>query len=67
MLQRTITPQEVEAVLQKPERVEPSVKERHNAFGPGRHGTIRVTFRETADEILVISAVRQRTSGGGQS
>ena len=66
MLQRAITPQEAEAVLRQPERVEPSIKERQNAFGLGRHGTIRVTFRETADEILVITAVRQRTGGGGQ-
>jgi hypothetical protein len=67
MLQRAITPQEVEAVLRQPERVEPSIKERQNAFGLGRHGTIRVTFRETAEEILVITAVRQRTGRGGQS
>ena len=67
MLQRAITPQEVEAVLRQPERVEPSIKERQNAFGLRRHGTIRVTFRETAEEILVITAVRQRTGRGGQS
>jgi hypothetical protein len=64
MLQRAITPQEVEAVLGKPERLEPSVKERQNAFGLGGHGTIRIPFRETADEILVITVVRQSTSGG---
>ena len=66
-LQRAITPQEAEAVLRKPERLESSIRERQNAFGSGHHGIIRVTFRETADEILVITAVRQRTGGGGQS
>jgi hypothetical protein len=64
MLQRAITPLEVEAVLRQPERVEPSAKDRQNAFGPRRQETIRVTFRETADEILVITVVRQRTGGG---
>ena len=67
MLQRAITPLEVEAILRQPERVESSIKERQNAFGSGRQGAIRVTFRESANEILVITAVRQRTGGGGQS
>jgi hypothetical protein len=67
MLQRSITPAEAEGVVRTPERVEPSIKDRQNAFGPGRHGTIRVTFRETADEILVVTVVRQSVGGGGQS
>lgn len=66
MLQRAITPEEVEAVLRQPERIEPSVKERQNAFGPGLKGIVRVTFRETADETLVITVVRQRTAGKDQ-
>jgi hypothetical protein len=68
MTQRAITPQEVEAVLRHPEWMEPSIKERRNAFGPGLRGDIvRVTFRETPDEILVITVVRQRSGGRGQS
>ena len=59
MQQRASTPQEVEAVLRRPERTEPSLKDRRNAFGPGREGIVRVTFREMQDEILVITAVRQ--------
>jgi hypothetical protein len=64
MLQRGITDKEVEMVLREPQRIEPSVKGRQNAFGPGLHGMIRVTFRETPDGFIVITAVKQRGSGG---
>jgi len=64
MLQTGITDKEVEMVLSQPERVEPSGKGRQNAFGPTNHGIIRVMFRETPDEFIVITAVRQGGSGG---
>ncbi len=51
-------------VLSQPQRVEPNVKGCQNAFGPTIHGLIRVTFRETPDGFIVITAVRQRGSGG---
>ena len=60
MLQRGITVQEVEALLRQPERIEPSIKGRQNAFGPAPSGLIRITFRETPDAFIVITAVRQR-------
>jgi len=44
MLQRGITQEEVEEVLRRPQRIEPSVKGRQNAFGPGPEGVVRVTF-----------------------
>ena len=65
MLQRGITQQEVEAILRQPQRIEPSAKGRQNAFCPAPHGLIRVTFRETADEFVVITVVRQRAAGRG--
>lgn len=60
MLQRGITDVEIEMVLRKPQRIEPSIKGRQNAFGRTVHGLIRVTFRETPDGVIVITAVRQR-------
>ncbi len=59
MAQRGINPSEVEAALRHPERIEASIKERANAFAPGAGGSIRVTYRESPDEILVITVVRQ--------
>ncbi len=64
MLQRGITDVEIELVLHQPQRVEPSIKGRQNAFGRTVHGMIRVTFRETPDGFIVITAVRQRGIGG---
>ena len=63
MAQRGINPSEVEAAIRHPERIEPSIKERVNAFGRGAGGTVRVTYRESPDEILVITGVRQRPRG----
>ena len=65
MAQRGIAPEEVEAVLRSPQRIEPSVKGRENAFGPGSFGQVRVTFRETENEFIVITVVRQRTAARG--
>jgi hypothetical protein len=67
MVQRGVTPQEVAAVIAKPDRIESSVKGRMNAFGPGARGIIRVTFREMADEYLIVTVVRQGGVGRGKA
>ncbi len=64
MLQRGITDVEIEMVLREPQRIQPSIKGRLNAFGRTVHGMIRVTFRETPDGFIVITAIRQRGTGG---
>jgi len=55
MHERGVFHSEVESVMESPEYIEPSVKGRTNAFGfiTGRY--LRVTFREEADVILVIT------------
>lgn len=63
MEQRGIGRDEVEAILRKPERVEPSLKGRLNAFGRMPGGIARVTFRETPGELVVVTVVRQRQAG----
>jgi len=65
MVHREITQEEIEAVLRQPQRVAPSLKGRQNVFGPSPGGWLRVTFLETADEVIVIAAVRQRGAGRG--
>lgn len=60
MTQRNITQSEVEAVLHGPERIEPSIKGRRNAFGPTPNGLIRVTYLEAEHELLVVTVVRQQ-------
>jgi hypothetical protein len=64
MIQRDITQEEVEEILRRPQRIESSVKGRQNAFGLTPKGLIRVTFRETLEEVIVITTVRQRSAGG---
>ena len=66
MAQRGISPGEVEAALRHPEQIEPSIKGRVNAFAPGAGGTVRVTYRESPNEILVVTVVRQRSGGEGK-
>jgi len=63
MEQRGFSRNEVEAILQHPERVEPSLRGRQNAFGAVPGGIARVTFRETPEELVVVTVVRQRKAG----
>lgn len=67
MQQRGFTQDEVEALLREPERVEPSLKGRLNAFGHVPGGVARVTFRETPDELVVVTVVRQWKAGEAKS
>jgi Domain of unknown function (DUF4258) len=60
MEQRGVTPGEVESILRQPDRVEPSLKGRRNAFGPVPGGAARVTIRETTQELVVVTVVRLR-------
>ncbi|MDF0668376.1 MAG: DUF4258 domain-containing protein [Nitrospira sp.] len=54
---RKISEQEVEAVLSVPDKVEQTERERMNAFRRIGSRYLKVTYREFADEILIISAV----------
>jgi hypothetical protein len=67
MEQRGITQAEVESILSQPDRVEPSVKGRRDDFGSVRGGVARVTFRETAQELVVVTVVRQQRARGATS
>jgi len=57
---RKITQAEVEEVLKNPEKIEPTERGRCNAFKTVGTRYLRVTFKETDKEILVISAVYKR-------
>ncbi|MFI5341563.1 MAG: DUF4258 domain-containing protein [Candidatus Methylomirabilales bacterium] len=67
MEQRGITQTEVESILRQPDRVEPSVKGRRNAFGSVPGGVVRVTFRETTQELVVVTVVRLRKAREARS
>ena len=60
MRERGITPEDVAETLRTPDRVEPSIKGRFNAFRRIGGRLIRVTFREETDHLLVITAVWKR-------
>ena len=53
--------------MREPERVEPSLQGRLNAFGHVPGGVARVTFRETPDELVVVTVVRQWKAGEAKS
>jgi hypothetical protein len=54
---RNISPEDVEAVIAEPEKVEPTERGRLNAFKRMGNRHIKVTYKDLADEILVISAM----------
>ncbi len=54
---RRISQGEVESVLRKPDRLEPTERGRMNAFGWVGDRYLRVTFREFESSVLVISVV----------
>ncbi len=60
MNERTATSVEVEEVLKNPDRLEPSVKGRYNAFKFMNGRFVRVTYQEIADHFLVITVVVRR-------
>jgi len=55
MKERDITKNDVEIVMQNPDYIEPSVKERFNAFGFINGRYLRVTYKKEAYGILVIT------------
>jgi hypothetical protein len=67
MVQRGIPHQEVETVLREPDRIELSIKGRENAFRSTPDGVVRVTYRETEREFLVVPVGRQRPARETQS
>jgi len=54
---RSISQSEVELTLKEPEKAELADKGRKNAFKTLGNRYIKVTYRESAYEILIISAV----------
>lgn len=59
---RKILPEEVISVVQDPDRVEPTIRGRLNAFKTVSGRLIKVTYREFEDHLLIITAVIK--SGG---
>lgn len=55
-----ITEAEVESALQVPEFLEPSVENRSNAWIKTSDKFLRVTYKEEADRLLVITAVKKK-------
>ncbi|MBI4686298.1 MAG: DUF4258 domain-containing protein [Nitrospirae bacterium] len=60
MQERDVTEYETESAIRNPDFSEPSIKGRTNAFKftNGRH--LRVTFKEDADHILVITVTMRK-------
>jgi hypothetical protein len=60
---RSISEQEIFAAMEKPDRIETSVMGRKNVYKLMGDRNIKVTYRETSGEILVISAVDKGKRG----
>lgn len=60
---RRITEDEVRSVLEHPDKVEQSIRGRTNVYKRISERYIKVTYREYADRILVISAVNKGEGG----
>lgn len=56
---RRISEEEVMQVLNSPDRIEPSLKGRVNAFKTVGAKYLKVTYRELSEELLVISVVNK--------
>jgi uncharacterized protein (DUF433 family)/uncharacterized protein YuzE len=56
---RRISEEEVMQVLNSPDQVEPSTKGRMNVFKTVGAKYLKVTYRESAEELLVISVVNK--------
>jgi len=54
---RRISEEEVRLVLTSPEKIEPTVHGRTNAYLHTAGRYLKVTYKETDDEILIISVV----------
>lgn len=54
---RNISEQEVEAVLSQPDRVEQTERGRTNAFKQVGARYLKVTYKESTAELLIISAM----------
>lgn len=60
MKERGISTAEAEKTLREPERVEPSMKGKVNAFKFLNQRFIRVTYRDHTDHLLVITVVMRK-------
>ena len=56
---RNISREEVEQTLKEPDDIAPSKEERMNAFKMIRGRYIKVTYKESPNEILVITALEK--------
>lgn len=64
MTERDVSEEESEKAINDPERVEPSVKDRINAYRYNNGRFLRVTYKENDDHILVITVtIRKRPFG----
>jgi hypothetical protein len=65
MKERGVTDEEAEMTINKPDHIETSIKGRRNAYRCIKGRFLRVTFKEEADHILVITVtVRRRPFKG---
>ena len=60
MRRHEISEAEIESAIQNPEFVEPSLEGRINAWKETSGKFLRVTYKEEADRIWVVTAVKKR-------
>ncbi|MBI5750044.1 MAG: hypothetical protein HZA00_13070 [Nitrospinae bacterium] len=66
MQEREVTEKEIEITINEPDRIEPSIKERKNAYKFINERFLRVTFKEEYNHILIITVtVRKEPFGEG--
>jgi len=65
MKERGVTEEEVEMTINNPDYIEPSIKERKNAYRFINDRFLRVTFKEESNHILIITTtVRKKPFKG---
>lgn len=60
MRRHRIKEEEVEAAIENPEFLEPSVEGRHNTWIKTAGKFLRVTYKEDAADFIVITAVKKK-------
>ncbi|MBI3585315.1 MAG: DUF4258 domain-containing protein [Nitrospinae bacterium] len=67
MKEREVTEEEVGITMNEPEYIEPSIKERKNAYKFINYRFLRVTFKEEYDHLLIITVTVRKKPFKGET
>lgn len=66
MKEREVSEDEVKSALQNPDYIEPDIKERSNFFKFSNGRYLRITSKEEAEYILIITVTIRKKPFGGE-